>query len=1133
MELYGKNLHFLCTFTGGFILHRNDFWPNIVKTSTLALFCLLFYIMLIVDIGQIGRIIISFIVSTLILIIQMIVIFLNKLLDKSIDLPENELELNQEPSLPSGISAQLWSRRGILFNFALTVDERAYILIQEGFSPEEIFRMMELIQSGEVTESTHIGPPSHRIKANLILINDQVVNIQFDREMVSRTFIRPPNLLYILGSYVVSFFMSYFSYNLRYFSSPFTAIYQMFIPATAAFSLLLPPSCDPYSTTLNDPSIGFTRSFFLGILTSLISLIDLIDVKIYPGMSTKVDPNVIYSTSSFFLSHRDLIEIEDILAYFCVVFPFLIFFGMIGHPITFIHYTLEVINKYAYGISGSSSLLKAAISSGLFSILYVLSAFLLYYFNNSFFVILSIITGISFVIQFSFEDFTRHRINPCRTITNIFFIRLIRTLITALSSSLARFLLLKQMNVIPISITICHVIIDIVIPYITSHQSYFIFHGKILESNKYFIFLRKWISYATVPFYLSYILENYSLHYILSSLLIINALNTVHSVPHLYSFALIISTFCFQFEIPFQSLSLSLLISLIISRKLFKIARLICMSSKRYVIPDYLFSDPFTNTAKFILTVLFGYFKRIFADISISISGSGIFWSILTGAPPQIFFGFGQILLPSAPRPNCFYDESSRKNEHENFLNIAVDRPIESPVYVSLSKSLEKSLFSIITNLQLGIVNDDSFYLLVYNDLVSILHIISIESGCIRFQVRGLEYEQQTLCHDGELSVIQQIILEQTDSIGNLGHAFAFKFSMFSLISKSMELEMVNVSQYNFHDTVYSVLGKNEIFIWIFRAISYIAIKKQNEFMDENNEDINDFFNHIDNINDSNQILYVKYCLDNNIFSKDFIYFVYHHSEKAPNYSTIKLIYDTFFYIFKKLNESQFNPGISSQNENREDNNNNQNQNNLNVENIENNSNNDNSPHNGDNNHHNGDFLHNRINDHLLVLLFNGIINDVDSETFKDYIVETVRLGVLLNFNASIGLASSTEDEDFFDFIEESYNHPVLPITSDHFLEQASSIDDSLISIILMNNEAFILRFGLTTTSWAVFQMESELVRGFWANEARNILFDAIVSNERLSIQLNIRFLRNITNQSCNQPIGYPVLVSNINSSLE
>ena len=74
----------------------------------------------------------------------------------------------------------------------------------------------------------------------------------------------------------------------------------------------------------------------------------------------------------------------------------------------------------------------------------------------------------------------------------------------------------------------------------------------------------------------------------------------------------------------------------------------------------------------------------------------------------------------------------------------------------------------------------------------------------------------------------------------------------------------------------------------------------------------------------------------------------------------------------------------------------------------------------------------------------------------------------------------------------------------------------------------FILRFCQSETKWTIFELESELIRGFWVNEAKSILYLANYSTERSSIQLDISSLRNITNQSCNPPVGYPSFVTTI-----
>jgi hypothetical protein len=59
-----------------------------------------------------------------------------------------------------------------------------------------------------------------------------------------------------------------------------------------------------------------------------------------------------------------------------------------------------------------------------------------------------------------------------------------------------------------------------------------------------------------------------------------------------------------------------------------------------------------------------------------------------------------------------------------------------------------------------------------------------------------------------------------------------------------------------------------------------------------------------------------------------------------------------------------------------------------------------------------------------------------------------------------------------------------------------------------------------------VFKVNAESARGFWAAQQHEVLFLRESNNERGSIQNGKVVLRNILNQSCDQPIGYPVFVS-------
>jgi hypothetical protein len=133
----------------------------------------------------------------------------------------------------------------------------------------------------------------------------------------------------------------------------------------------------------------------------------------------------------------------------------------------------------------------------------------------------------------------------------------------------------------------------------------------------------------------------------------------------------------------------------------------------------------------------------------------------------------------------------------------------------------------------------------------------------------------------------------------------------------------------------------------------------------------------------------------------------------------------------------------------------------------------------------------------------------------------------------SVGLAPDIEDEEeFVQFLADESETPVLAFESDELYDAVAKSQGSVISLKTFTTYPEIVRFSRSEIKWTVLEMESECVRGFWANETRNLLFDAVTSNERTAIQFNSHLLRNLTNQSCNPPIGYPVVVSNVIGSM-
>jgi hypothetical protein len=164
-----------------------------------------------------------------------------------------------------------------------------------------------------------------------------------------------------------------------------------------------------------------------------------------------------------------------------------------------------------------------------------------------------------------------------------------------------------------------------------------------------------------------------------------------------------------------------------------------------------------------------------------------------------------------------------------------------------------------------------------------------------------------------------------------------------------------------------------------------------------------------------------------------------------------------------------------------------------------------------------------------LMRLFDGH-EQVDAR-FRGLLADAVRLGVVLTLQASVGLGPDG-DEGTGEFVEEMARAPVLRINDETLFEVVERAKEFVLSMQLVNTYPEIVRFSLSRVQWAVFKMEEQCIKAFWANEARDLLFNCIVSNERPGIQFNLHALRNITNQACNQPIGYPVVVSNVNLSL-
>lgn len=73
-----------------------------------------------------------------------------------------------------------------------------------------------------------------------------------------------------------------------------------------------------------------------------------------------------------------------------------------------------------------------------------------------------------------------------------------------------------------------------------------------------------------------------------------------------------------------------------------------------------------------------------------------------------------------------------------------------------------------------------------------------------------------------------------------------------------------------------------------------------------------------------------------------------------------------------------------------------------------------------------------------------------------------------------------------------------------------------------------IIMLELRPINFNVVKLNKECVRGLWAGQQHELVFLQNQNSERGSIQQLKTILRNIINQSCDLPVGYPAFVSPI-----
>jgi hypothetical protein len=90
---------------------------------------------------------------------------------------------------------------------------------------------------------------------------------------------------------------------------------------------------------------------------------------------------------------------------------------------------------------------------------------------------------------------------------------------------------------------------------------------------------------------------------------------------------------------------------------------------------------------------------------------------------------------------------------HDKYIKSSSAHSLEAPIYLSLEENFGK----VVKAGQHALITCDAF---LFDDWVTIVHMIAVEANRVMFQLRGPEYVEQTFCDGGELAVLHEMITE-------------------------------------------------------------------------------------------------------------------------------------------------------------------------------------------------------------------------------------------------------------------------------------------------------------------------------------------------------------------------------------
>lgn len=1060
-------LSFFCSFFGGLSFCNNPL-TNIIRLLFYAGLIAYFEVMLYLKPSRTLIYIVSAVVSLFLLLIKFVLWLINLIANKSFETTPNEGE-SKEPkneSPPENFSLEIWNLRDTLLYPSTNIDEVVNDYINAGYDISEILRLYDYLHSEDYNpdddKHNDTDPPSEKNdqSMNVISLCGKLVRIPFSRNDFDSVFPRNFSLASCIFAILFSYPAQILVFLLR---NEMRTREKWFIGVSCGFglySILQSPYSDPYVTLLPDVWCSSARvvaiSTICGIWYGCLLAKDKSDYINLPFYDWKLKWKIIYP------------YIDDICRYGLVLYPFWFLTGNLGHPVSFLMSLFESVNRYAFGQNGVAGIyhmiiqfLRGAITTSLIWVV-------LKYYNSNYALCISLTIS-------SFLGLLPLYKSKQKNYPFILTYPIVASGLAFVISYLVVFVFGDSFKYIKWISFIWFSIFDLILLLFSCNHKYFFIHCRVIKSLPFEPILRLISSTIIAPLYICCCTKNSSLNPIIIALTLTNSVQKAHSESHMFCFVIFISLFTLFYEFDYEDMSSNLAISLLIVEKLetfFPILDLFQHS----IDPSDLDDDINDGYALFC-NILLSFMSSMPSLSSISKVPS-LIWSFITGAsfsPPicvsSIFPFQPLILFPGPLRPFYFFDwPLTEEIDIENaIVKGSFEHPVETPVYISVCRALSKQFGLICRQGRLGLVNAGDIFLFKSEGLSAFVHVISVEPDRFKIQLRGLEFKNQTICHQGENRRLVELVDDYV--FPNFGAAKTGTHYAVDVRALSVPLNMYNLSVVKLDN---ALIGTEKHLMKLSYLLSFCWLIKKDEYSDLILETIDPEI--LDSARD-----YISIAEENMQKIFDSFGYVNVLEEKMKKYQQLYAI--ICLHVFNQNVEINY----------------------LNI------------------------YDSFKGNIHIIDKL-DWIY---DSTIIYEFINKVIIFGTGILYMGSSGMFSDeTEINDICDYVNDFADEYVITrIDSDEFLKTFNDSKKKILSVEDINGEKSILRFTFSITNWNIYQMKHEWIRALWSSDIRTLLFYHNDDRERQSIQFNGRFFNNIIIQACDLPNGYPAFVSEIMDS--